>query len=327
LREPGRLDRYRQGFDHLSETPAIEFRRIGKKFGRQWAVRDVTFSVPRGSLVGLLGPNGSGKTTSLRMLLGLIRPSEGEIAVLGNTLRRGHRADPRIGSLIDPAGYFPDLSARQHLEQLGNVRGLGLSLAQIERWLEKVRLDKAGAKPARTFSSGMKRRLAIAMALMGEPEVVVLDEPTSGLDPLGIRLVRELLREIVSDGRRSALVSSHLLGELEQECDRVVMIHEGSVVADGTVAELLDQTHRGWWVQVEATARDRAVAVLNHGLVARAHPTDPARLLIEAIQPSQAPGAIAQLVQAGVPVVAAGPDRATLEDFFLLQAERQSASS
>ncbi|WP_328838268.1 ABC transporter ATP-binding protein [Streptomyces europaeiscabiei] len=202
--------------------PVVALRGLTKRFGEVTAVDDLTYEVQPGRIVGLLGRNGAGKTTSLRMLLGLCRPTSGEAAVFGRPYAELPHAARRVGVSMDAVGPLPGASARRELAIW--ARTLGLPKQRVEEVLELVGLaDGAASRPVKGYSTGMKQRLALATALLPDPELLVLDEPANGLDPDGIRWLRGLLRGLADEGR-TVLVSSHLLSEVEQTVDDVVII-------------------------------------------------------------------------------------------------------
>jgi ABC-2 type transport system ATP-binding protein len=219
-----------------SAEPAIQTQDLTKRYGDRTAVDTLTMHVPSGVIAGFVGPNGSGKTTTLRMLLGLVRPSAGEGRVLGEPLSDPERYLARVGALIESPAFYPGLSGERNLAVQAVLGGLDPS--RIPVVLDRVGLlDRAG-DPYRTYSLGMKQRLGIAAALLGNPTVLILDEPTNGLDPAGIREMRELLRSLSGDGR-TVFVSSHLLAEVEQVCDWLVIIEQGRLVFEGSTVDLL----------------------------------------------------------------------------------------
>ena len=221
-------------------SPAVAVSGLTKRFGRVQAVNDVTLQVPAGSVFGLLGPNGSGKTTLLSMLAGFIRPTSGAIELLGRVGSSGLREARRhIGWLIDRPVFWPNLSCRNNLKCLQGVYATGGGEGELDLLLETVGL--AGDAAHRKFancSTGMKARLGIAAALLGDPDVLVLDEPTNGLDPVGIVEVRDLINSLCSDGRRTIILASHLLNEVEQVCDHVAIMRRGHLLFSGPAAEL-----------------------------------------------------------------------------------------
>jgi ABC-2 type transport system ATP-binding protein len=223
------------------------------------AVDDVSFSVERGQIVGLLGPNGSGKTTTLRMVLGLISPTAGSVALYGETARPGAPVLQRFGTFVEGPGLLPHLSGRDNLELWWRSTGARLADAHLEEALDVAGLGKAVDKPVRSYSHGMKQRLALAQALLGMPDCLILDEPTNGLDPPQIREMRELIQRYAATGR-TVLVSSHLLSEVEVTCTHAVVMQSGRVIHYGSVAELLAL---GAQVHIKvATDTERAAALL-----------------------------------------------------------------
>jgi len=201
------------------------------------AVRSADLRVERDQVVGLLGPNGAGKTTTLRMLMGLIRPTRGRIRVFGHEVTPGAPVLSRMGCFVEGVGFLPHLSGRDNLTLYWASTGRPATDAGLEEVLEIARLGTAIERPVRTYSQGMRQRLAIAQAMLGLPELLVLDEPTNGLDPPQIAEMREVLRGYAVAGR-SVLLSSHQLSEVEQTCSHVVVMDRGSVIASGTVAEV-----------------------------------------------------------------------------------------
>ena len=213
----------------MRAEPALEARALRKHYGPKLAVRDLSLVLPRGEVFGFLGPNGAGKTTSMKMLLGLVRPTSGHGRLLGTPLG-DRRARQRIGYLPEHFAFHEWLQGRELLRFHGRLLGLGGRLleARIEGLLERLELREAGHRCLREYSKGMKQRIGLAQALLGEPELVFLDEPTSGLDPLGRRLVREVIGELKARGT-AVFLNSHLLSEVEVTCDRVAFVKAGRV--------------------------------------------------------------------------------------------------
>jgi ABC-2 type transport system ATP-binding protein len=205
------------------------------------AVDDVSFTVERGQVVGLLGPNGAGKTTTLRMLLGLIRPSDGDAVLYGERIRPGSPVLARLGTFVEGPGLLPHLTGRDNLRLWWRSTGADLADARMEEALEIAGLGGAIEKPVRTYSHGMKQRLALAQALLGMPDCLVLDEPTNGLDPPQIREMRELIQRYAATGR-TVLLSSHLLAEVEVTCTHAVVMQSGRLIYRGSVADLLGRS-------------------------------------------------------------------------------------
>jgi ABC-2 type transport system ATP-binding protein len=238
---------------------AISVQGLTKRFGDVLAVDRLSFEVGPGTVTGFLGPNGAGKTTTLRMLLGLVAPTSGTATIDGRPYRE--LADPlrRVGAVLEAGGFHPGRSARDHLRVL--AKAAGLPAGRVGEVLEQVGLAAAGRRRVGGFSLGMRQRLGLAAALLGDPEVLVLDEPANGLDPEGVHWLRGLVRGLADQGR-TVLVSSHLLAEVAQTIDRVVIIDRGRLVAQSTLAALTagaDRTVRVRTPQPEAL-RDLLVA-------------------------------------------------------------------
>jgi ABC-2 type transport system ATP-binding protein len=222
----------------LASVP-IALEGLGKQYaGGYRAVTDLSFRVEAGQVLGLLGPNGAGKTTTLRMLVGLIHPTEGEMHVFGHRVTPGAPVLSRIGSFIEGPGFLPHLSGRANLELFWAASGRPVADAHLDVALEVAGLGGDVERRVKTYSQGMRQRLAIAQAMLGLPELLVLDEPTNGLDPPQIREMRDVLRRYAETGR-TVIVSSHLLAEVEQTCTHVVVMHHGELVAQGPVADLV----------------------------------------------------------------------------------------
>jgi ABC-2 type transport system ATP-binding protein len=202
------------------------------------AVDDLSFRVEHGQVLGLLGPNGAGKTTTMRMLMGLIHPDAGEIKVFGHPVSPGAPVLSRLGCFVEGPGFLPHLSGRENLRLYWRATGRPEGDARMAEALEIAALGAALERPVRTYSQGMRQRLAIAQAMLGMPDLLVLDEPTNGLDPPQIAEMRRVLIRYARQGR-TVIVSSHLLAEVEQVCDHVVVMHRGRLIAAGRVSDLL----------------------------------------------------------------------------------------
>ena len=239
--------------DVPSSHLAIETHGLSKHFGQRKAVDGLTISIPAGTITGFVGPNGAGKTTTIRLLLGLVRPSEGHATILGQPLTHPERYLPRVGALIEAPAFYPSLSGRTNLEVLAHLGGHPRS--RVGQLLELVELNNRKTDPVRTYSQGMKQRLGVAMALLPDPDLLILDEPANGLDPLGIIQMRDLLRRLREQGK-TIFLSSHLLGELEQVADWLVMLHQGKALFSGPARELLDRRSEVVVEAEEATQLD-----------------------------------------------------------------------
>ncbi len=213
----------------------IEVERLTKRYGPIVAVSDLSFSVAPGTLTGFLGPNGAGKSTTLRAILGLVRPNAGTTTVLGRPYRELDAPLERVGAVLETFDAHPGRSGRNHLRVLAAAARLPVS--RVDEVLALVELTGAARRRAKGYSLGMRQRLGLAAALLGNPEVLVLDEPANGLDPQGIRWLRDLLRALAHEGR-TVLISSHVLAEVAQTVDEVVIIHRGRLVRHATMAEV-----------------------------------------------------------------------------------------
>ncbi len=240
--------------------PAVSVSGLTKRFGRVTAVDRVSLDIPSGGVFGLLGPNGSGKTTLLSMLSGFIRPTDGTVTLFGHDGPAGQaQALGKVGALIERPMFWPYLSCRDNLKCLQGVYGSDGGDAEIADLLDTVNLaGDAARRKFRACSTGMKQRLGIAATLLGDPSLLILDEPTNGLDPVGIVEVRDLIRDLAANGRRTAILASHLLNEVEQVCDQVAVLRRGKLLYCGPVAGMGASAS----ALVRTTDDDRAVTVL-----------------------------------------------------------------
>jgi ABC-type multidrug transport system ATPase subunit len=302
---------------------AIETTALTKRFGRHTVVDDLGLSVPRGSVFGFLGPNGSGKTTTIRMLLGLAQASAGDITVLGRRMpQRLGDVLPEVGALIEGPGFYPFLSGEANLRRLDAADGFapgGTRTARVSRALDRVGLGHAADKKVRAYSLGMKQRLGIANALLAPRQLIVLDEPTNGLDPQGTREVRSLIRSLADEGT-TVFVSSHLLAEIEQMCTHAAVMRAGKLVAQGT----LDELRSAGTTRVSVTTPDIDVArrvLLTLGLDPDRQdaPGGAAGTVLAAALPEHiaAENIVAALVAADVRVRGFSVNRDSLEDLFV----------
>ncbi|MGW0963890.1 alpha/beta fold hydrolase [Streptomyces gelaticus] len=291
---------------------ALNFVRAGET---PLAVQDLSFRVEKGQVLGLLGPNGAGKTTTLRMLMGLITPDDGEIRVFGQAIRPGAPVLSRVGSFVEGAGFLPHLSGRANLELYWQATGRPAEDAHLAEALEIAGLGDALARAVRTYSQGMRQRLAIAQAMLGLPDLLILDEPTNGLDPPQIREMRDVMIRYAAGGR-TVIVSSHLLSEVEQSCTHLVVMDRGRLVQAGPVAEI---TGSGDMLLV-TTAQEVAEPLVEKiaalaGIGSAARTGDGLGLLVR-LDGATPAGLIAELVRLDVPLTGFGPHR-RLEDAFL----------
>jgi ABC-2 type transport system ATP-binding protein len=292
--------------------------------GRTVAVAGLDLEVPEGGVFGFLGPNGSGKTTTIRCVLGLVRPTGGHATMLGADVPRDlHRVLPKVGAIVETPALFPAFSARRNLELLGRLDGIGKrSVAAI---LERVGLAGREDDAVRTYSLGMRQRLGLAAALLKDPDLLILDEPANGLDPAGIKEFRELIRSLGAEGR-TVFVSSHLLGEVQQMCDRVAIIARGRLVTQGSVDEVLRLGHTAKLL-VRVPDAGIATQVLGRaGIVASAY--DPTtRLLHVDLAPADGARVTEVLAREGIFVSELRPQEVDLETVFLELTEGDAGAS
>lgn len=291
---------------------AIQTDSLTKQFKQRVAVDNLSLAVECGEVFGFLGPNGAGKTTTIAMLLGLIQPTSGRAFLLGHDVQRDPAAAlQRVGAMIEAPAFYPYLSGRDNLRVL--ARAAGLPDSRIEAVLATVELADRARDRFRTYSQGMKQRLAIAAALLSAPELIILDEPTNGLDPAGTVEVRELIRALAAGGR-TIFLCSHMLHEVEQLCQRVAILKQGRVLAEGSVADLLQ---RGQGVQVRIVSDPApAIALLKQLPWISGIQQQGDTLLLNA--PAQRSHEInALLVRCDVAVAEIRPHEHNLEQFFL----------
>jgi ABC-2 type transport system ATP-binding protein len=246
--------------DSSREQPDVVLRTVGltRRYGRIRAVDALDLEVRRGQVFGFLGPNGSGKTTTIGMILGLLRPTSGHVELFGVDTRRDLTGPlKRVGSVLEGASAYPHLSGRDNL-RIWSMIADGVPDGRIEAMLKLAGLSERAGSKARTYSLGMRQRLAIAAALLTDPDLLILDEPTNGLDPAGMREIRELIRELGRMGK-TVFVSSHLLGEVEHMCDYVGILKEGRLLMQGRVSDLV---RRGTALEMRVTDTARATEVL-----------------------------------------------------------------
>ncbi len=294
----------------IQELPALELREVSKTYGHgtaaKAAVSGVSLRLHRGEVYGFLGPNGAGKSTTIRMALGLIRPSSGEVLLFGRNV-----TDPRalrpVGSLVDGGAFYPFLSGSDNLHVLARTRGN--SGARIAALLDRVELGRDAGRKVKSYSLGMKQRLGVAAALLDDPNLVILDEPANGLDAAGIQDMRTLIRGLAEDGK-AVFLSSHLLHEVEQLCDRIAIVAKGRLLKEATVREMLGDGE-ALWIEAEpldtalrALQADWPVGQVDGGIRVRARRGD-------------APAILKRLAEAGVDVFHLGPHEQSLEQIFL----------
>ncbi|WP_433211098.1 ATP-binding cassette domain-containing protein [Microtetraspora malaysiensis] len=287
----------------------IEVHGLRKRFGRTVALDGMSFTVSPGHVTGFVGPNGAGKSTTMRVILGLDAADEGTALVGGRPYRSLRTPLTHVGALLDAAALQPSRTARNHLLWLAHSQGL--PARRVDEVLEQVGLRSAARRRAGGFSLGMRQRLGIAAALLGDPPMLMLDEPVNGLDPEGIVWIRGLLRSLAAQGR-AVLVSSHLMSEVEDTADRLVVVGRGRVVADTTVAELIAAASRDR-VRLRTTARERATTVLSQA-GATVTGTDHDVITVSGLAAERV---VAALTAGAVPFSEVAADRATLEQAYM----------
>jgi len=282
----------------------IEVAGLSKRFGKTQAVSNLSFASRPGLVTGFLGPNGAGKSTTLRSVLGLVNQDAGTATVLGRAYRELDRPSERVGAVLEASAVHPGRSGRNHLRVLAT--GAGLPRSRVEEVLSLVEIAGAAKRRAGGYSLGMRQRLGLAAALLGDPEVLVLDEPANGLDPQGIRWLRDLLRSLAAEGR-TVLVSSHVLAEVAQTVDEVVIIAQGKLVLQAPMEEVLARSAGG--TRVRSPEADRLASLLG----GTAQRLDDGSMIVAA-RPEQ----VGELAAAnGIILHELTSERATLEDVFL----------
>jgi ABC-2 type transport system ATP-binding protein len=291
----------------MSEA-TIDVSGLRKRFGRTIALDGMSFTVQPGQVTGFVGPNGAGKSTTMRVILGLDAPDEGRALIGGRSYRSLRRPLCQVGSLLDAAALQPSRSGRNHLLWLAHSQGLGAR--RVDAVLAQAGLQPVARRRAGGFSLGMRQRLGIAAALLGDPPALLLDEPFNGMDPEGIVWVRGFLRSLAAQGR-AVLVSSHLMSELEDTADHLVVVGRGRVIADASVTELLAAASDGR-VTLRTTAPSAAAVLAAAGATVTA--TGPGTLTVSGLAPEQI---VALLGERGVAFSEVSAHRATLEEAYL----------
>ena len=297
----------------MSETAAIQLDGLTKAFGRGkrrvQALKNVNLEVKPGQVYGFLGPNGAGKTTTIRIILSLVRATAGGVRVLGVDPRRDLTVLGKVGAQVELPSFYGYLSGRANLQVLARTSGMN-DPSRIDYLLEQVGLSARAQQRVSGYSLGMRQRLGLAAALLTDPQLLIFDEPTNGLDPAGIQEMRVFIRNLVKEQGKTVFLSSHLLNEVEQVCDRVAIIHRGELVREGTVSDLLGAQAR---VRIIAEPQEQVESLLNECWpVTR----DNGTLLVQAGR-AQIPELVRRLIEADVQVYHVGEERLTLEDYFL----------
>ncbi len=304
----------------MAETAEVvlEAEHLTKRFGRREAVSDVSFEVHAGEVFGFLGPNGAGKTTTIRMLVGLARPDRGRVRIRGLDVARDFtRAMAHVGAIVEAPDLYRYLTGRENLLHFSRMLPRGAA-GRIEELAGMVALASRLDDRVSTYSLGMRQRLGIAQALLGNPDVLILDEPANGLDPAGIREIRQLVRRLAAERGIAVFVSSHLLSEIEQTCDRVAIVHRGRTLASGAVRDLAARAASD---RVRVRARPAAAAaerLAAFGAVEVEAPSGDGEGTVSVRLPAEkVPEALRALLSAGIDVYTVERPASTLEEVFL----------
>ena len=296
--------------------PVIETHALCKSYHSRPVVDHLNLTVPEGCVYGFLGPNGAGKSTTMKMLLGLVHPTGGSVELLGHTLNEANRIAllRQTGSLIEsPSGYL-HLTARENLAIVADLKEV--ERRDIDRVLEIVHLTKDADRKVGQYSLGMKQRLGIAMALLGSPKLLILDEPTNGLDPAGIQEMRSLIAAMPQTTGATVLISSHLLGEIEQMVDQVGILNHGKLLFEGSLQQL--QKHSRGGILLRVLDVSKALAVLNEqGMQAAARTEEPDVVLLPPQDDAALAALVCALAERGAGVVGLTAQTKSLEDIFL----------
>ncbi len=308
---------------------AIQLEDLIKVFGRGSkrvkALKGIDLTVQRGLMFGFLGPNGAGKTTTIRLIMDLIRPSQGSVRVFGQDVRRQHGVLRNVGAIVEQASFYPFLTGGKNLEVIADVGDHDPK--RIPELLNRVGLSSHANKRLSSYSTGMRQRLGLAAALLGDPQLLLLDEPTAGLDPAGMHEVRTYLRELVDHQQKTVFLSSHLLAEVEQVCDRVAIIHRGEIIREGKVSDLL---HGQTQLRIQVSPLPAAQQALegnweiSESNVEKESQASESGWVTLASSKTEAPKIVRCLVDAGVDIYQLTTQSKTLEAYFLEATEEES---
>jgi ABC-2 type transport system ATP-binding protein len=310
----------------------LSVQNLHKKIGRKEIIRDVSFDVRAGEIFGFLGPNGSGKTTTIRMLVDLIKPTSGKVLICGEDVNRHpERALRHVGCIVENPELYSFMTGWENLEHFARMQD-GITTERIAEVVEIVGMDQRIHDKVKTYSLGMRQRLGIAQALLGKPRLLILDEPTNGLDPLGIKELREFIRRLANDGL-SLFISSHLLSEIQLMCDRVAIIAKGRVIAVDDVNRLVTQadTYTLWqldnpeagWRLLESETGVRIIRDNEHRIDASLIAGLPGAI-VTVMEESRIPDMVARFVAAGIGIRAVQRVSPTLEELFLKLTEGET---
>jgi ABC-2 type transport system ATP-binding protein len=301
----------------MATDSAIQLLNLSKTFGRRkeqvMAVRNISLEVAAGQVYGFLGPNGAGKSTTIRMITDLIRPSQGDVLLFGQSIKKNRAIlHQRVGALVESAEFYPFLTGRRNLELIARTGGF-YDAGRISLLLKQVNMADRADREVKGYSTGMKQRLGLAAALLNDPDLIILDEPANGLDPAGIQEMRHFIRQLVDEQGKTVFLSSHQLSEVEQVCDRVAIINKGEIIREGEVAELLTAQR---FLYIEAEPLERITAVLHK------YPITPENNGVTVTAPHEdTPHIVRQLVKNDISIFQIRSQRQSLEAFFLAATE------
>ncbi|WP_208589667.1 ABC transporter ATP-binding protein [Gracilibacillus suaedae] len=298
----------------------IQTKNLSKKFGKELAVNGVDIRIAKGEIYGFLGPNGAGKSTTIRMLLGLMKPTSGKVAIFGKDLK-SERINilKKVGSLVENPSYYPHLTAKENLEAIRKI--VGVPKTRIDEVLKTVRLQDAANKKVKGFSLGMKQRLGIATALLNKPELLILDEPTNGLDPSGIIEIRELIKSLPEKYGMTILISSHLLSEIDQIATTVGIITKGKMIFQDSIEEM--RMFARQYIKLKVSQHEHAWrTLLASGMKAE---LEDGHILLSDQTDQHVAEAVQLLVQQGISIYRVEEDKKSLEDIFLQMTKEELA--
>lgn len=298
----------------------LQLNKVSKKIGKQTIVDQLSFSIRKGEIVGLLGPNGAGKTTTIRMIVGLIGMTEGDVIIQGSSVRQQFaKAIKHVGAIVENPEFYPYMTGYDNLKQYQRMSE-GITEERLEKVVEIVGLQDAMDKRVKAYSLGMRQRLGIAQALLHDPSILILDEPTNGLDPAGIREMRDYLKQIARVEGIAVLVSSHLLSEMELMCSRVVVIQQGKLITERVLGEHTEQGEVDATIKITVRVNDAqaaTAALTNMQDVSIIGVQSPDNLLQLSIQDKNIPAVVTTLCENGIAIYRITEDKQSLEDEFL----------
>ena len=300
---------------------AIQIQNLSKTFGRGdqtvQALNNINLEVPAGQVFGFLGPNGAGKTTTIRVLMTLVRPTEGRAYIFGQDVQSDRQVLRKVGAMVENPAFYGYMNGRDNLAVLARTTGI-YNPGRIEVLLKEVGLEKNANRRVKGYSLGMKQRLGIAAALLSDPNLVLLDEPTNGLDPAGIQEMRELIRRLAEKYHKTVFICSHVLYEVEQVCDQVAIINQGEIVRQGMVKDLLDSGQTE--LHLHVTPQQKAINLIQGKLKWKLED----EWLITTVPPEFVPPLINFLVRQGVQIHQVVQKQQSLEDFFLTVTQQEA---